>query len=77
MLAITPIVEVCHKISNPSATEKMKRIGNHLAAALMAQKRFDARLMHTHTFALDELPTAFQYVCERIEDAIKVVIKLR
>jgi L-iditol 2-dehydrogenase len=46
----------------------------HRAAALMAQKRFDAKLMHTHTFALDELPTAFKYVRERIEDAIKVVI---
>jgi L-iditol 2-dehydrogenase len=49
----------------------------HRAAALMAQKRFDAKLMHTHTFALDELPTAFKYVRERIEDAIKVVIKVR
>ena len=49
----------------------------HRAAALMAQKRFDAKLMHTHSFALDELPTAFKYVRERIEDAIKVVIKMR
>ena len=49
----------------------------HRAAALMTQKRFDAKLMHTHTFALDELPTAFKYVRERIEDAIKVVIKMR
>jgi L-iditol 2-dehydrogenase len=48
----------------------------HRAAALMAQKRFDAKLMHTHTFQLEELPTAFRYVRERIEDAIKVVIKV-
>jgi L-iditol 2-dehydrogenase len=48
----------------------------HRAAALMTQKKFDAKLMHTHTFALDELPTAFKYVRERIEDAIKVVIKV-
>ena len=47
----------------------------HRAAALMAQKRFDAKLMHTHTFPLEELPTAFRYVRERIEDAIKVVVK--
>ena len=33
--------------------------------------------MHTHSFALDQLPTAFKYVRERIEDAIKVVIKMR
>ncbi len=49
----------------------------HRAAALMAQHRFDARLIHTHTFALEELPTAFKYFRERIEDAIKVVVKVR
>jgi L-iditol 2-dehydrogenase len=48
----------------------------HRAAALMAQKRFDAKLMHTHTFPLEELPTAFRYFRERIEDAIKVVVKV-
>jgi L-iditol 2-dehydrogenase len=48
----------------------------HRAAALMTQKKFDAKLMHTHTFKLEELPTAFKYVRERIEDAIKVVIKV-
>jgi len=48
----------------------------HRAAALMAQKRFEAKLMHTHTFPLEELPTAFRYFRERIEDAIKVVVKV-
>ncbi len=48
----------------------------HRAAALMAQKRFDAKLMHTHTFPLEEVPTAFKYFRERIEDAIKVVVKV-
>ena len=48
----------------------------HRAAALMTQKRFDAKLMHTHTFTLNEVPTAFRYFRERIEDAIKVVIKV-
>jgi L-iditol 2-dehydrogenase len=48
----------------------------HRAAALMNQKKFDAKLMHTHTFPLEELPTAFKYFRERIEDAIKVVIKV-
>jgi L-iditol 2-dehydrogenase len=47
----------------------------HRAAALMMQKRFEAKLMHTHTFALEQLPTAFKYFRERIEDAIKVVVK--
>ena len=48
----------------------------HRAAALMAQKRFNAKLIHTHTFQLEELPKAFKYVRERIEDAIKVVVKV-
>jgi L-iditol 2-dehydrogenase len=43
--------------------------------ALMKQKRFDARLIHTHTFPLAELPTALKYARERIEDAIKVGVK--
>ena len=46
----------------------------HRAAAMMNQKKFDAKLMHTHTFPLEELPRAFKYVRERIEDAIKVVM---
>jgi L-iditol 2-dehydrogenase len=48
----------------------------HRAASLMAQKRFEAKLMHTHTFKLEEVPTAFKYFRERIEDAIKVVVKV-
>jgi len=48
----------------------------HRAAAMMNQKKFNAKLMHTHTFPLEEVPTAFKYVRERIEDAIKVVVKV-
>ena len=48
----------------------------HRAMALMKQKRFDAKLVHTHTFPLDQLPTALKYARERIEDAIKVVVKM-
>lgn len=48
----------------------------HRAAALMAQKRFDAKLIHTHTFGLSDVPTAIKYARERIEDAIKVVVKM-
>jgi L-iditol 2-dehydrogenase len=32
--------------------------------------------VHTHTFALEDLPTALKYARERIEDAIKVVVKM-
>src|SRR5438309_7078236 len=49
----------------------------HRAAALMAQKRFDATKIHTHTFALDDLPTALRYARDRVDDAIKVVVKAR
>jgi L-iditol 2-dehydrogenase len=43
------------------------RSATHRAAALMAQKRFDAKLIHTHTFPLAEVPTAIKYARERIE----------
>ncbi|MGX1349551.1 L-iditol 2-dehydrogenase [Bradyrhizobium elkanii] len=49
----------------------------HRAMALMAAKRFDATLIHTHTFPLADLPTALRYARERIDDAIKVVVKNR
>jgi L-iditol 2-dehydrogenase len=47
------------------------------AMALMAAKRFDATLIHTHTFPMAELPTALHYARNRVEDAIKVVVKMR
>ena len=53
------------------------RSATHRAAAFMAQKRFDATVIHTHTFGLDEVPTAIRYARERIGDAIKVVVKMR
>ena len=48
----------------------------HRAEAFMTQKRFDASKVHTHTFPLDDLPTALRYARERIEDAIKVVVRV-
>lgn len=45
------------------------------AMALMAAKRFDATLVHTHTFGLEDLPEAIRYARERIDDAIKVVVE--
>jgi len=49
----------------------------HRAAAFMSQKRFDATKIHTHTFPLEDLPTALRYAKDRVEDAIKVVVKPR
>jgi threonine dehydrogenase-like Zn-dependent dehydrogenase len=53
------------------------RSATHRAMELMAEKRFDASKIHTHTFALEDLPTALLYARERIEDAIKVVVSDR
>src|SRR3984957_19369377 len=50
------------------------RSATHRAMELMAEKRFDATKIHTHTFALADLPTALRYARERVEDAIKVVV---
>ncbi len=47
----------------------------HRAMALMAAKRFDARLVHTHTFDLEDLPEALRYARDRVDDAIKVVVR--
>ncbi|HEX2941661.1 MAG TPA: zinc-binding dehydrogenase [Rhodopila sp.] len=51
------------------------RSATHRAEAFMRQKRFDATRIHTHTFPLTDLPTALRYARERIDDAIKVVVK--
>ena len=45
------------------------------AASLMAQKKIDASLIHTHTFPLKELPTGLRYAREKLDGAIKIVIK--
>ena len=47
----------------------------HRAMAFMNEGRFDAKIVHTHTFNMNELPTALKYARERIDGAIKVVIK--
>ena len=52
------------------------RSATHRAAAFMKQKRFNAGLIHTHTFSLDQVPTALRYSRDRIEDAIKVVVQV-
>lgn len=46
------------------------------AMALMAQRRFDATLIHTHTFDFEELPEALRTARDRVGDAIKVVLRM-
>src|SRR3954467_1450491 len=53
------------------------RSATRRAMALMAERRFDATKIHTHTFSLADLPTALRYARERVEDAIKVVVTNR
>ncbi len=45
------------------------------AASLIAQHKLDPSPLHTHTFSFDQLPTAVRYFREKIEGAIKVVLK--
>jgi L-iditol 2-dehydrogenase len=47
----------------------------HRAEAFMREKRFDATLIHTHTFGMEDLPEALRYAKDRVEDAIKVVVR--
>jgi L-iditol 2-dehydrogenase len=53
------------------------RSATRRAMTLMAEKRFDAAKIHTHTFPLADLPTALRYARERVDDAIKVVVTNR
>jgi L-iditol 2-dehydrogenase len=50
------------------------RSATHRAMAFMADKRFDATKVHTHTFPMEDLPEALRYARERVDDAIKVVV---
>jgi L-iditol 2-dehydrogenase len=52
------------------------RSATHRVAAQFAQRRYDAKLIHTHTFPMEEVPKAFTYSRDRIDGAIKVVVKI-
>jgi L-iditol 2-dehydrogenase len=73
-------VDIAHIVRNNIYLYGIRGEGKsatHRAEAFMRQKRFDARKIHTHTFALDDLPTALRYAKDRVDDAIKVVVKAR
>lgn len=72
-------VDIAHLVRNNIYVFGIRGEGKsatHRAAAFMSQKRFDAKIIHTHTFPLEQVPTALKYARERIEDAIKVVVKM-
>ncbi len=74
------LVDIAYLVSNNIYLFGIRgegRSATHRAAALMQQGRFDASLIHTHTFSLQEVPTAIRYSRERVDDAIKIVVKLR
>ena len=73
-------VDVAHIVRNNIYLYGIRGEGKsatHRAEAFMAQKRFDATKIHTHTFPLDDLPTAIRYAKDRLDDAIKVVVKAK
>jgi L-iditol 2-dehydrogenase len=80
-LAHEPVlVDVAYLVSNNIYLFGIRGEGRSAvrrAAALMAQHRFPAKLIHTHTFAFEEVPTAIRYAAERTEDAIKVVVRMQ
>jgi L-iditol 2-dehydrogenase len=72
-------VDIAHLVRNNIYIYGIRGEGKsatHRAMAFMEQRRFDATIIHTHTFSFEELPTAIKYARERIEDAIKVVVKM-
>lgn len=74
------MVDVAHLVRNNIYLYGIRGEGKsatHRAHAFMAEKRFDATLIHTHTFAMEDLGEALRHARERIGDAIKVVVKNR
>jgi 2-desacetyl-2-hydroxyethyl bacteriochlorophyllide A dehydrogenase len=71
-------VDIAHLVRNNIYVYGIRgegRSATHRAEAFMRQKRFDATKIHTHTFMLEDLPEALRYARDRVEDAIKVVVK--
>ena len=71
-------VDIAHLVRNNIYVFSIRGEGKsatHRAEAFMRQKRFDATLIHTHTFDMTDLPEALRYAKDRVEDAIKVVVK--
>ncbi|KWV51248.1 alcohol dehydrogenase [Bradyrhizobium macuxiense] len=75
-----PSLDIAHLVRNNIYAYGIRgegRSATHRAMELMAEKRFDATKIHTHTFPLADLPTALRYARERVDDAIKVVVTNR
>ncbi|MEY8827922.1 zinc-binding dehydrogenase [Sedimentitalea sp. XS_ASV28] len=74
----SPEVDIAYLVRNNIYLYGIRGEGKtatHRAEAFMRQKRFDASLIHTHTFEMEDLQEALRYAKDRVEDAIKVVVK--
>ena len=72
------LVDVGHIVTNNIYVFGIRGEGQSAvkrAASLIAQRKLDPSPLHTHTFAFDELPAAIRQFREKIDGAIKVVIK--
>ena len=74
------LIDVAHIVRNNIYLYGIRgegRSATHRTEAFMREKRFDATLIHTHTFAFENLIEALRYARDRVEDAIKVVVAIR
>jgi len=70
------VLERSHHQSNPPDPRRdAGRVLGDPGELARREKRFDASIIHTHSFPMSELPTALRYAREQIEDAIKVVVR--
>jgi 2-desacetyl-2-hydroxyethyl bacteriochlorophyllide A dehydrogenase len=72
------LVDIGHVVTNNIYLYGIRGEGQSAvrrAASLIAQKKLDPSPLHTHTFAFNELPEAIRYFREKVDGAIKVVIK--
>lgn len=71
-------VDVAHLVRNNIYVYGIRgegRSATHRAHAFMAERRFDATKIHTHTFEMKDLEEALRHARDRVDDAIKVVVK--
>jgi 2-desacetyl-2-hydroxyethyl bacteriochlorophyllide A dehydrogenase len=72
-------VDIAHFVKNNIYLYGIRgegRSSTHRARSLIEEKRFDVGKIHTHTFPMKDLPTALRYARDRVEDAIKVVVRM-
>jgi len=74
------LVDVARLVSNNIHLYGIRgegRSATRRAAALMAQQRFPAKLLHTHSFPFNDVPGAIALAARRAPDVIKIVVSLR